>query len=61
MELTKLRDIRKMRGISIDELSKVTGINRDRLSLIERGKVNPSFSTVEVMVKAIGAELILSV
>ncbi len=61
MDLKKLRDIRRMRKISIKDLSKTTGINRDRISLIERGKVNPSFNTVETIAKAIGAEIILSI
>ncbi|WP_372711452.1 helix-turn-helix domain-containing protein [Hyphomicrobium sp.] len=60
MDLTKLKEIRKMRKISIKDLSKQTGINRDRISLIERGVVNPSFKTVEAIAEAIGAKIILT-
>lgn len=59
MDLSKLREIRKMRKISIKELSKKTGINRDRISLIERNKVNPSFKTVEAIAEAIGVEIVI--
>ena len=61
MELTQLRTIRKLHKISIKDLSKSTGINRDRISLIERGRVNPSFQTVEAIALAINAKVILSV
>ena len=59
--LNKLKDIRKMRKVSIKYLSAQTGINRDRISLIERGKVNPSFETVLTIVKALDCELIISI
>ncbi len=58
--LQKLRAIRRMRKTTIEELSKVTGINRDRISLIERGLVNPSFRTVELIIKTLGAETYIS-
>lgn len=61
MELYKLREIRKMRKISIKELSRLTGLNRDRISLIERGKVNPSFNTVVIIAEAINAKIIISI
>lgn len=57
MDLKKLREIRKYRKISIKELSKKTGINRDRISLIERGKVNPSFNTVQLIVESLNSEI----
>lgn len=61
MELTKLKEIRKMRKISIKDLSKSTGINRDRISLIERNKVNPSFKTVIIIAEAINAKIIITI
>lgn len=57
MDLEKLREIRKIKKISIKELSKKTGINRDRISLIERNKVNPSLKTVEAIAEAIGVKI----
>lgn len=58
MELLKLKEVRLMRKISIKEVSKITGINRDRISLIERGIVNPSFDTVVKIADALKVELI---
>lgn len=59
MELTKLKEFRKNKKITIGELSKRTNIHRDRISLIERGKVNPSYETVETIVKSLGLEIVL--
>lgn len=61
MILLKLREIRKMRKITIKELSKTTGINSDRIGLIERNKVNPSFNTVVKLANAIGAEIAITI
>lgn len=57
MELTILHEIRKQKKVSIKELASRTGINRDRISLIERGLVNPSFDTVQKIVDALGFEI----
>lgn len=61
MELTELRKIRKDQKITIGSLSKAIGINRDRISLIERGKVNPSFESVLAIAKGINAVITVSV
>jgi len=60
MDLTKLKEIRKMRKLSIRQLSAITGIHHDRISYIERAKVNPSFKTVEAIAEALGAKIIIS-
>ena len=59
MDLKELKRIRKVEKITIRQLSKKTGINEDRISLIERGVVNPSFQTVETIASGINAEIIL--
>jgi len=59
MELTKLKEIRKAKGVSIKELSKNVGINRDRISLIERGLVNPSWGTVVKIIEELGYKLVV--
>ena len=61
MDLKQLKEIRKFRKMSIKYLSKQTGINRDRISLIERGKVNPSFNTVQLITRALNVELIINI
>lgn len=59
MKLESLKDIRKMRRITLQEVSKSTGLNPDRISLIERGKVNPSHESVESILKALGCETMI--
>ena len=59
MELKKLKEVREMRRITLKELSKAVGVNRNRLSRIEQGVVNPSYETVEAIVKELGFELVL--
>lgn len=59
MDLRRLKDIRRSQKITIKKLSKVTGIHRDRISLVERGLVNPSFETVVEIVKGINAKLVI--
>jgi transcriptional regulator with XRE-family HTH domain len=57
VDLNQIRAIRKEKKISISSLSKSTGINRNRLSQIERGKVNPSFDAVVDIVHALGCKI----
>lgn len=59
MDLSELKRIRKVQKITIDALSKKTGIHRDRISLIERGLVNPSFGTVIRIAESINAKIII--
>ena len=61
MYLRKLKEIRKMRKLSIKEVSESTGINRQRISYIERGIVNPSWKTVEAISEALNAQIIISI
>ncbi len=59
--LKTLKLIRKMRKMNLQQLSKITGINRQRISLIERGKVNPSFNTVNAIAEALNAKIIITI
>jgi transcriptional regulator with XRE-family HTH domain len=52
-----LRDIRKMRQISLQEMSKMTSISRNTLSDIENGKCNPTINRVETICKVLDVEL----
>lgn len=61
MDIKELRNIRKLRKMSIGDVVKITGINRDRISLVERGVVNPSYDTVEKIAAAIGAKIVLTI
>lgn len=42
----KLKEIRTSKGISQEELAHIVGFDRTYISLIERGKRNPSLTTV---------------
>ena len=50
-----------MRGVTIGQLSKATKLNRDRISLIERGMVNPSYQTVLLIIEALDAKLTITI
>lgn len=39
-----LKEIRSEKGISLEELSKMTGISRSHLNYIERGEKEPTLS-----------------
>jgi len=60
MELVKLKELRKMRGVSLKEMSKHIGVSAERLSLIERGKVNPSWETVVKFVEYLNLKLVIA-
>ncbi|MFN5417944.1 MAG: helix-turn-helix domain-containing protein [Flavobacteriia bacterium] len=59
MDLKKLKLIRKSKGVTLKEMSKVVGVSAERLSLIERGMVNPSFQTVLNIVDFLGCQLLI--
>lgn len=44
--MNRLRELRKERGLTLDWVSVETNINSIYLSRYERGKVNPSISTL---------------
>lgn len=60
MNLKTLKEIRKLRRITIKDLAKQTGLNEDRISLIERGKVNPSFETVIKIAEGLNAQIVIT-
>jgi len=41
-----IQEERKAKNISQEKLSKITGLDRTFISLIENGKRNPTFSTI---------------
>jgi len=51
---TNVRVLREAKSLSIRELSTLTGINRGRLSIIERGIYHPTNSEVESIVSVLG-------
>lgn len=58
-----IKDIRKWRkaqGVSIKELSKLTGIDRERLSLIERGECNTTVGTLVRILDALDLRVVIA-
>ena len=41
-----MKDIRKGKGLSLEQVSSLTTISKSMLSQLERGEVNPTISTV---------------
>ena len=41
-----LKEIRKGKGLSLEQVSSLTSISKSMLSQLERGEVNPTISTV---------------
>lgn len=46
---TTIRRMREAAGLSLRDLEKLTGINRGRLSIIERGVVATDQETVQIL------------
>ena len=52
---------RAKKGLSQNELSKLTGIDQSDISKIERGVANPSIGTLNRIAEALGAQLEISI
>lgn len=52
-----VREIRKKRRMTIEELSAISGVSRSAIILIEKGKADPKLSTVISLAKALRVEL----
>lgn len=50
---TRIRSLREARGISMRELSRLSGISPNALSMIERAKTSPSVSTLYKLADAL--------
>lgn len=51
-----VREIRKKRRMTIEELSAISGVSRSAIILIENGKSDPKLSTVISLAKALRVE-----
>ena len=49
-----IKKAREAKGITLRQLSELTGIDNANLSNIERGKIDPRLSTVKTICKALG-------
>ncbi|GAF64412.1 helix-turn-helix domain-containing protein [Alkalihalobacillus trypoxylicola] len=59
MGASKIRIIRKTRGMTLNELSNLSGVSKSYISYIERGlQKNPSISVLIKVAKALGIEYV---
>lgn len=53
----RLKELRERRGISLRELSRLSGLSANTLSMIERGQSSPSVSTIYRLVDALNVPI----
>jgi transcriptional regulator with XRE-family HTH domain len=53
----RVHEIRKGRGLTLDELARQSGVSKSMLSQIERGKVNPTYATLWSITQALDIEI----
>ena len=49
----RLRQVRELRGLSLNALAKVSGVARTTIGYIESGETSPSLATVELLAQAL--------
>jgi transcriptional regulator with XRE-family HTH domain len=59
MDFSIIKRTRKLRGMTIGDISKKTGIGRDSISYIEKGTGNPTIKTLEIICECLDMDIIL--
>lgn len=52
----KLKEVREMRGLSVNELARSTGLSPQYLGKLERSEGNPSLQVIDKLCKALEAQ-----
>lgn len=52
----RLKDARRQQGLSLDAISKLSGVSRSMVSQIERGESSPTISTLWNLTRALGVD-----
>ena len=55
--LAKIREIRKSKGLTLEELSQACGLSVSQLSKIENGKAMPTLSSLDRLAKALQVDI----
>ncbi len=55
--VAKLREIRKQKGMTQEELSKAASINRVTIAKYETGKISPTLKSAEKIAAALGVKV----
>ncbi|MEH6629372.1 MAG: XRE family transcriptional regulator [Halopseudomonas aestusnigri] len=53
----KVRDARKEKRLTLDQLAKLSGVSKSMLSQIERGQANPTFATLWSLTQSFGMDI----
>lgn len=53
----KLRELRTKAGLTLDNLSTLSGVNKSTISQIENGRCNPTVGLLERLVQECGGEV----
>ena len=50
----RIRELRKIKTLTQEQVSEITGFHRTYIGMVERGERNPSLKNIEVFAKAFG-------
>ena len=53
----RLRELRRAKGISQEAFAEACGLHRTHMSLLERGRINATITTLHHVAKALGMSL----